>query len=156
MNAPWNLTFDEYKAARIEESGVGAEDFCEAYSDAHLTNEYLSVIADPPRDADLDLRIYDTLSTGMQKRWRKFSFTLDAKLIARTEAEYTAARAPYVQAETYVRRKIVALEGIKRTETEYTRLERLRSLELRLKAPFATDAEKDVIVTKLKRFADYA
>lgn len=156
MIAPWNLTFAEYKSQRIAASGVDADVFCEAYSDSHLTREYLDAIADPPRDADLDLRVYDALPAGLQSRWRKFSFTLDTKLAARMMAENEAADAPYKCAKEFVKRKIAELEGIRRTNAEFIRLERLRNWSARLNAPFATDAEKDKIVAKLKRFADYS
>lgn len=156
MNA-WDQTFDEYKAARIADSGVSEEEYCEASSDEHLRREWLDALADPPRDYELDLRVYDTLPIGMQRRWLKFSFNLEKRLTDRAEAEMVQRSQLYAPAEQFLSQNVATLEAQKPNLNTYghKRLERMRGLLVALQAPFATAAEKNDIVSKVKRFRGF-
>ena len=154
MKQAWELTADEYVEQRIQSSTVNRECFLEHYPIQVLKREYLNVVTDFPRDAEVRFDVYDQLPAELQAHFRKFNFTLSVRLFEREQAKH--ATVGYDEVVAYLSVGIDTLKakakrnkGGALSKTDSHKLNRYESNWRELLAPFTPKAKKQEIVNRM-------
>ena len=171
---PWQMTFEEYRESRLkyaDKNGMSRDEYQESYPDEALRSQYLSIIQDPPRDAKIDLRVYDQLPEALQARWRKFIASVDEQLNERVSEASKQEDAKYRPARDYIKRKIEEYNVLRKSkekknargqvesgglnEKDFKDDLKLKDMLKVLDAPFSSMESKDSVISNLNRRKDY-